>query len=87
VSLVMSIVKLVVEDRPLLLLGLPGIVCVAIGALFGVWMKDMYATSGQIVTNLALASIAFILIGFFMISTAITLYAVTRITKKMNGHS
>jgi hypothetical protein len=29
-----------------------------------------------------LASISFILIGFFMVSTAITLYAITRIRNK-----
>jgi hypothetical protein len=85
VGLIMSIVKLVVEDRPLILLGIPGIASLALGTLFGVWMMDLYAQSGNIVTNVALASIAFILIGFFMISTAITLYAIARISEKMNG--
>ena len=42
----------------------------------------MYAASGQIVTNVALASITFILLGFFMVSTAITLYAIARIFEK-----
>jgi hypothetical protein len=41
--------------------------------------------SHQITTNVALASIAFILIGFFLISTAITLYSITRISRKING--
>ena len=35
-----------------------------------------------IVTNIALASIAFILIGFFALSTAITLYAIARLARK-----
>jgi hypothetical protein len=82
VGLIMSLIKLVVEDRPLPYLGLPGIVSIAVGALFGVWMMDMYAASGQIVTNVALASITFILLGFFMVSTAITLYAITRLAKR-----
>jgi hypothetical protein len=42
----------------------------------------MYAASGQIVTNVALASITFILLGFFMVSTAITLYAIARIGQR-----
>jgi hypothetical protein len=83
VGLIMSLIKLVVEDRPLPYLGLPGIVSIAVGALFGVWMMNMYAASGQITTNVALASIAFILIGFFTLSTAITLYAITRLSKKV----
>jgi hypothetical protein len=84
VGLIMSLIKLVVEDRPLPYLGLPGIVSIAVGALFGVWMMDMYAASGQIVTNVALASITFILLGFFMVSTAITLYAIARIGQRVS---
>lgn len=83
-GLVWSIVKLVVEDRPLPFLGVPGVVSLAIGALFGVWMLDLYAQSGEIPTNIALASIGFTFIGFFMIFTAITLYAISRINAKIN---
>jgi hypothetical protein len=36
-------------------------------------------------TNIALASIAFVLIGFFALSTAITLYAISRLAKKTNN--
>lgn len=81
--LIMSIVKLIVEDRPLPFLGIPGIISITIGAFFGVWMLDMFARTGEIVTNVALASITFILLGFFMISTAITLYAITKIAKRV----
>ena len=84
VSLIMSLIKLVVEDRPLLFLGLPGIGSIIVGAFFGAWMLDMYATSHNIVTNVALASISFILIGFFMISTATTLYAIARIGQRVS---
>ncbi len=84
VGLIMSLIKLVVEDRPLPYLGIPGIISLAVGALFGVWMMDLYVASGQIVTNVALASIGFLLLGCFMISTAITLYAITRISNKVN---
>ena len=82
VGLLMSLIKLVVEDRPLIFLGLPGIASIVVGALFGVWMLDMYSMTQNIATNVALASISFILIGFFMISTAITLYAITRLSTK-----
>ena len=82
IGLIMSIVKLVVEDRPLIFLGIPGITSLIMGTLFGVWMMDLYVASGRIVTNVALASIGFLLLGCFMVSTAITLYAITRISKK-----
>ncbi|MCW4005051.1 MAG: glycosyltransferase family 2 protein [Candidatus Bathyarchaeota archaeon] len=85
VGLVMSIVKLVVEDKPLFYLGLPGIVLLTIGALFGVWLLDLYASLNVIMTNVALASTAFLLLGFFMLSTGITLYAIARVSSKING--
>jgi len=87
VGLVMSIVRLVVEDKPLVLLGLPGIVCLLVGAVFEVWMLQIYAIEHRIITNVALASVAFVLIGFFCLSTAITLYAITRLARKVNNRA
>jgi glycosyltransferase involved in cell wall biosynthesis len=86
-GIIMGLVKLVVEDRPLTYLGIPGAISLALGALFGVWMMQLYVALHAITTNIALASIAFILIGFFLISTSITLYSITRISKKINGYS
>jgi glycosyltransferase involved in cell wall biosynthesis len=81
-GVVMSIVKLVVEERPLIFLGVPGAVSLLAGVLFGVWMLQIYASEHHIVTNIALASLAFILIGLFAVFTAITLYAISRSTQK-----
>lgn len=81
IGLVMSIVKLVVEERPLMFLGLPGILSFILGIGFGVWMMNVYVATHSIITNIALASLAFMLIGFFTMSTSITLYAITRIKK------
>jgi len=85
VSVVMSIVKLVVEDRPLVFMGIPGVLSLTIGALFGVWMLQIYAVGRHIVTNIALASLAFVVIGFFLLSTSITLYAIARLAQRTNG--
>lgn len=85
IGVVMSILRFVVEEKPLTALGIPGILFLVAGIPFGVWMLQLYALEHQIVTNIALASISFILIGFFMLSTAITLYAISRLAKKLNG--
>ena len=85
IGLIMSLVRLVVEDRPVTLLGIPGALSVIIGTFFGVWMLNAFEVEHRIITNIALASIAFILIGFFMLSTAIMLYAISRLSRKMNG--
>jgi glycosyltransferase involved in cell wall biosynthesis len=87
-SVIMSIIQLVVEEKPLTLLGIPGLFFLFAGLGFGAWMLQLYIEQQQIVTNVALASIAFILIGMFTLFTAITLYGITRQAKKQqNGHS
>jgi glycosyltransferase involved in cell wall biosynthesis len=82
-DVIMSIIRLVVEDRPLFFLGIPGFISLLIGTVFGVWLLRIYTIQHRMVTNIALASIVFILIGFFAIFTAITLYAILRLTKKL----
>jgi len=84
VSVVMSIVRLVVEERPLVFLGVPGVVSLLTGVLFGVWMLQLYAIEHRIVTNIALASVAFVLVGLFAVFTSITLYAIVRLMQKTN---
>ena len=53
---------------------------------FGVWMLQIYAVTRSITTNVALASIAFTLIGLFAVSTSITLYAISRLVSRTNNH-
>jgi len=81
-SVVMSIMKLVVEEKPLQFLGVPGAVSLLVGMLFGFWMLQIYAIEKHIVTNIALASMSFILVGIFAIFTAITLYAISRLMQR-----
>jgi amino acid transporter len=65
-------------------LGLPGLAFLFVGAFFGAWMLQIYALEHHIVTNIALAAIAFILIGLFMLFASVTLYAISRVSKKLN---
>jgi glycosyltransferase involved in cell wall biosynthesis len=82
-----SLIRLVVEERPLLFLGIPSLFCLLAGIGFGLWMLQIYAIEQIIETNVALVSLGLVLIGFFMLSTAITLYAIARISEKFgNNH-
>jgi len=85
VDVIASIIKLVVEDKPLIMLGVPGMLSLAAGIFFGIWMLQLYASEHQIMTNVALASIAFIFIGLFFVFTAVTLYAISRVVQKTNN--
>lgn len=78
------ILRLVMEKRPLLFLGVPGVVSLAVGVLFGVWTLQIYAAEQRLVTNIGLASLGFILIGLFALFSAITLYAISRLQQQSN---
>jgi glycosyltransferase involved in cell wall biosynthesis len=86
-ELISTILRMVVEERPLVFLGVPGVLSLFVGVLFGVWMLQLYAIEKRIITNIALASVAFVLVGFFMISTAITLYAIIRLLAKTRNQT
>ncbi len=86
VSVVMSIMRLVVEEKPLLFLGVPGATFLSVGALFGIYMLQLWTTEHRIVTNVALASITFAMVGLFSIFTSITLYAIGRLAQRTSKH-
>lgn len=85
VGVLVSLLRLVVEEKPLALLGLPGVIIMSIGIGFGAWMLQIYTAEGHVVTNIALASIAFILIGLVAIFASITLYSIDRLMKRASG--
>lgn len=82
VSVVMSIIRIIVEERPLAFLGILGLLCLLAGISFGGWMLQIYVIANNIVTNIAPAWLAFVVISFFMFSLAITLYAISWLSKK-----
>ncbi len=84
-SVLATILKLIVEERPLFFLGIPGAVLLVMGIGFGLWTLHLYTIENRIVTNVALASLAFTLIGLFALFTAITLYAIVRLTQKQHS--
>jgi len=81
-GVVTAILRVVVEERPLFYLGIPGILLLCLGALFGLWALQIYSTYRYIVYSIALASVAFTMLGIFSIFTAITLYAILRAVRK-----
>lgn len=82
ISVLSTILRLVVEERPLFYLGLPGLLLLVTGIAFGLWTLQLYALEQRIVTNVFLSSIAFTLTGIFAIFTAITLFAIVRLDQK-----
>ena len=83
-GVISTIIRMVVEERPLIYLGIPGAILLSLGMFFGLWTLQLYYISEphSITTNVALASLAFTLIGIFFLFTAITLYAILRAIRR-----
>jgi glycosyltransferase involved in cell wall biosynthesis len=81
-SVIMTIIRVIAEERPLVFLGIPSLASILIGVLFGLWTLQMYAAGQGIVISIALATATFLLIGFFTLFTAITLYAIVRVSER-----
>lgn len=77
-SVVSTLIRLVVEERPLVYLGIPGLLMLITGITFGLWTLQLFAIERRIVTNVFLTSIAFAMLGIFSLFTAITLFAIIR---------
>jgi len=86
-SVLSTIIRLVVEERPLVYLGLPGVFVLIIGILFGMWTMQLYVIEHRIVTNVFLSSIALSLVGIFSLFTAITLFAIIRQRERLQAPS
>jgi len=84
-SALSTIIRLVVEENPLVHLGAPAMVALLAGIAFGVWTLQLYYAYGHIVTNLLLISIALILSGMFALFTAITLFAMNKAKRRIRA--
>lgn len=82
-SVVMSIFRSIVEANPLVMLGLPGLVSLLTGIFFGVWTLQIYVSENRISTIILLATIGAAIIGIFCLFTAITLYAISRLERRV----
>ena len=83
-SVIMSTMKYVSIERPLVFYGIPGIILFSIGLFFLVWTLQIFAEVGQIVTNIALAAISGIFLGALMMVTAVILYSTVSVIRERN---
>ena len=83
-SVIMSTMKYVSIERPLVFYGIPGIILFSIGLFFLVWTLQIFAEAGQIVTNIALAAISGIFLGALMMVTAVILYSTVSVIRERN---
>lgn len=71
-----GILRLMGQYRPLLFFGLPGLIMLVIGVVWGLVVVDTYARTGQLAAGYALISVLLSVAGLVVFSTGITLHSV-----------
>ena len=83
-SVVLSTMKYVSIERPLLFYGIPGLILFGIGIFFAVWTLQIFSESRQIITNIALIGMGGLILGALFIMTAIILYSTVSVVREKN---
>ena len=80
-SVILSTLKYVAIERPLIFYGIPGIIFLLVGLAFGVWTIQIYSEQGQVITNIALVGVGGVIMGTILMLTATILYSIVSVVK------
>ena len=80
-SVILSTLKYVAIERPLVFYGIPGIIFLLVGLAFGVWTIQIYSDQGAVITNIALVGIGGVIMGTILMLTATILYSIVSVVK------
>ena len=81
-TVILSTLKYVAIERPLVFYGIPGIIFLLAGLVFAAWTIQIYSEEGKVITNIALVGASGVIMGTILILTATILYSIVSVIKK-----
>ena len=81
-SVILSTLKYVAIERPLVFYGIPGIIFLLIGLAFGIWTIQIYSEEGMVITNIALVGVSGVIMGTILILTSTILYSIVSVVRR-----
>ena len=84
-EVILSMVELVAEKRPLFFIGMPGLICFSIGIVSLLMVFNIFNETRQFATGTAMLSVASTLVGLLMLFGATILYVVKRLRKQLES--
>ncbi|MEM2180857.1 MAG: glycosyltransferase family 2 protein [Nitrososphaeria archaeon] len=81
-DVIASTIKFFSIRHPLIFYGIPGAILLLIGLSFGIWAVQIYVQQKQLITNIALISIAAIILGLILATTAIILFTIITLLRE-----
>lgn len=81
-SVILSTLKHMAIERPLLYYGVTGLCFLALGLFFGAWAIQIYSEERVIMTNIALIGIGGVILGTILLITATILYSIVSVVRE-----
>ena len=81
-SVIMSTIKHVAIERPLLYYGVTGLCFLIVGLIFGAWTIQIYSEQKQVITNIALIGIGGVILGTILLITGTILYSIVNVVRE-----
>ncbi|RLE64057.1 MAG: hypothetical protein DRJ47_08620 [Thermoprotei archaeon] len=82
-EIIATILRLIVEERPLLYLGMPGSILIAASIALGTYLLWLFNTTRYFSIPIAIITLGATFIGITLLVAALTLYALKRTTDKI----
>lgn len=81
-SVIMSTIKHVAIERPLLYYGVSGISFLIVGLIFGAWTLQIYSEERVVITNIALVGIGGVILGTILLISGTILYSIVSVVRE-----
>ena len=81
-SVIMSTIKHVAIERPLLYYGVSGISFLILGLIFGAWTLQIYSEERVVITNIALVGISGVILGTILLISGTILYSIVSVVRE-----
>lgn len=81
-SVILSTVKHVAIERPLLYYGVTGLCFLIVGLIFGAWTIQIYSEDRVVMTNIALVGIGGVILGTILLITGTILYSIVNVVRE-----
>lgn len=81
-SVIMSTIKHVAIERPLLYYGVTGLCFLALGLIFGAWTLQIYSEERVVMTNIALVGVGGVILGTVLLISGTILYSIVNVVRE-----
>lgn len=81
-SVIISTIKHMAIERPLLYYGIPGLFFLAVGLIFGIWTLQIYSEERVVMTNMALVGMGGVILGTILLISGTLLYSIVSVVRE-----